>query len=130
MVKNDQIFTPHSIAKILTSFIDNRVSKTVLEPSCGNGVILSLLNPKHNIDAIDISKSLIDQNKKDYPKMNFKHEDFTKFKTPKKYDYIIGNPPYVRIQDMDKDTYRRIKQEYPEYITGISRIHNRNIQNT
>lgn len=123
MVKHDQVFTPPDIAKTLTSFINNRTPKTILEPSCGNGAILELLHKKHSIDAIDIDKELIDQNKKSYPKINFMNEDFTDFKTTKKYDYIIGNPPYIRIQDMNKDTYRKIKDEYPEYIKGNSNLY-------
>lgn len=40
------------------------------------------------------------------------NEDALEWRLPIKFDYIIGNPPYISYRHLDKNTRNRIKQEY------------------
>ena len=82
-----QVFTPSSIAEFMSSICENKGK--VLEPSCGNGVFLNYfentvaieLDPSHAPDGTLIM-------------------DFFSYPTTMKFDTIVGNPPYVRFQDI------------------------------
>lgn len=99
----------------MSSFIPNENLK-ILEPSCGEGAFLDILVNK-NIDANDINSFFIDKCKKKFPNITFYNEDFINFDKKKKYDIIIGNPPYIRIQNLEKKFIEQIKLEYP-ILTG------------
>jgi len=100
-------------------------SLDVLEPSVGGGMFLdsllgvnyyskssSFTSPKLQIDAIEIDAGVakLTANKiKDYrdPENNVKviNKDYLEYflKSNKKYDLIIGNPPYVRRRNMNSE---------------------------
>jgi len=75
---------------------------TILDIGTGTGCIsVSLAN--HNgfvLDALDISSSALElakQNaKKNKVNINFIEADILEYKSDKKYDLIVSNPPYVR----------------------------------
>lgn len=83
----------------------------IIEPSIGIGSFLPLLIKKYDsvpsviIDAIDIDQKALDvakslMRKIEIPKnfkINFICDDFLKFETKKKYDLLIGNPPFKKI---------------------------------
>ncbi|MDR0529326.1 MAG: class I SAM-dependent methyltransferase [Zoogloeaceae bacterium] len=86
-----QVFTPKAVVDVMLSL--RRRQGRVLEPSCGNGAFSNVLSgcvaleidsrhaPAHSLD-IDF----------------FAYPEFEKFET------IIGNPPYVRYQDITPST--------------------------
>ena len=72
----------------------------ILENSCGTGeFIYSILeiNENVNIDAFDIDASLVAIIKDKYPNVNVVCADWLLSGNYKKYDKIIGNPPYFEI---------------------------------
>jgi adenine-specific DNA-methyltransferase len=52
-----------------------------------------------------------------------RNEDFIKYDKNRKYDIIIGNPPYIRIQNLPEDTRKSMRNEYKEVITGNTDIY-------
>lgn len=88
-----QIPTPFNIVSDMISLIKN--SGRILEPSCGDGAFLNFL-PKETL-GIEIDKNVI-KNK------NVLNIDFFEFDIDEKFDTIIGNPPYVRYQDINFQT--------------------------
>ena len=84
----------------------NKIS--ILDIGTGTGCIsVSLAN--HNsfvVDALDISSSALDlakQNaKKNKVNINFIEADILEYKSDKKYDLIVSNPPYVRNLEKNK----------------------------
>ncbi|MCI7437079.1 MAG: N-6 DNA methylase, partial [Spirochaetia bacterium] len=105
-------YTPLSLAeKIAEYFKDDTSIKTVLEPSCGDGVFFdALINQKiitllQNLTGIEIEK---DETEKlsvklsAYPNIQIQNADFFDFyqqnADKKRYDLILGNPPYIRYQ--------------------------------
>lgn len=90
-----QVFTPESIVSEMLGLKKN--NGTVLEPSCGNGVFLNHLN---NATGIEIDPT--------YKGKNILNIDFFDYNIKEKFDTIIGNPPYVRFNDISKQTQSKL----------------------
>lgn len=91
-----QVFTPTSIVSEMLMLRKNE--GRILEPSCGNG---AFFNQIPNCVGIEI-----DPNHCPKSALNI---DFFDYPTSEKFDTIIGNPPYVRYQDIDETTKRKLK---------------------
>ena len=93
-IKNlGQIFTPAEVVAKMLALRQNKGS--ILEPSCGNGAFLKKLGKK--AVGLELDKNLIN----DPRVLNL---DFFQYSTHYKFDSIIGNPPYVRFQDINQYT--------------------------
>lgn len=90
-----QFFTPQSIVAEMLKLRKN--FGTVLEPSCGDGAFLRNLN-----NAVGIE---IDEKFKQDKVLNI---DFFDYSLNNKFDTIIGNPPYVRYQDILYSTKEKL----------------------
>lgn len=90
-----QVFTPQSIVAEMLLLRKNQ--GRILEPSCGNGAFFNEIP-----DCIGIE---IDS--RHCPK-NALNIDFFDYPTDEKFDTIIGNPPYVRYQDIEKSTKAKL----------------------
>lgn len=91
----------------------NFTSINILEPSVGSGNFIHLLIKKYgevkevNIDLIDLDKDVLEVLKVllhsiNIPKnikLNFINKDFIFFKPDKKYDIVVGNPPFKKIEN-------------------------------
>lgn len=102
------------LPKKLTQLVyDGRKNITILEPSCGNGVFINALKNSENssycdIEAIEINPeaaATLNERMKDATNVTVKNEDFFDFYRTegiqRKYDLIIGNPPYIRYQYLE-----------------------------
>jgi len=104
--KDGVVYTPAEIVKEMLSKI--KIGKEILEPSCGEGAFLNEIDCDSNIDGFDIDKEALLKIKN--KKVNIYCEDFLTHIFSKKYDTIIGNPPYIKIQDLDSK-YREFLQK-------------------
>ena len=95
-----QFFTPEGVVKKMLGLRQNK--GRVLEPSVGDGAFLSLL--EHEAVGIEIDDSLIDDKR-------VIGGDFFAYPVSNKFDTIIGNPPYVRYQDIGEQTKRLLPME-------------------
>lgn len=95
-----QYFTPEHVADFMTSLSKAPKSAKVLEPACGQGIFLKLLEKQgyEDIAGYEIDKTL--ESVTD-AKVIFK--SFVGEKISKKYDLIIGNPPYVRWKNLGQE---------------------------
>lgn len=88
-----QVFTPDAIVDFMLAGVWNYNGR-MLEPSCGDGAFLRLL-PKGavglEIDAAHCPRMAI-------------NIDFFAYPDTEKFDSIVGNPPYVRYQDIPSST--------------------------
>lgn len=105
-------YTPLQLAKKIILFSGAENAKSILEPSCGDGVFLDSLHQMGLIQAVDDITAIeidIDEAKKVRDKyrahknVHVLTEDFFEFyaqaiSAPKRYDLILGNPPYIRYQ--------------------------------
>lgn len=76
--KNDIIYTPAPVAKIMIAMCDLKEGDTVLDPSLGGGVFYNNLPAYVNKEWCEIEKDV----------------DF--FNCDKRFDCIVGNPPYSK----------------------------------
>ena len=114
---NSQYFTPlDEVEKMINDLQISKIKTVnILDPACGNGILIFKLIEKifshyfpENliIDVYDIDITLLNNVKKIMETINFTetklsiryiNEDFLKNHDDKKYDYIIMNPPYKKI---------------------------------
>lgn len=90
-----QVFTSEKIVKQMLNLRKN--NEKVLEPSCGNG---SFFNQIKNCVGIEIDKNIAPRNSLIM--------DFFDYSIENKFETIIGNPPYVRFQDINNNTKNKL----------------------
>ena len=97
-----QILTSPQIAAFMVKLSSKATGVNVLEPCAGEGVFYNTLveNNFSSVQAIEIDDSLIPTKFKNKIICN----DFLTYNFDKKFDLIIGNPPYVRWKHLTKET--------------------------
>jgi len=93
-----QVFTPPAVVDAMLALRQNK--GRVLEPSCGNGVFSKKIPGCVAIE--------LDRNHAPVGSLNI---DFFAFPDSEQFETIIGNPPYVRYQDIPAETKRLINSE-------------------
>jgi adenine-specific DNA-methyltransferase len=92
-----QYFTTNTTLKeVMYNFILNNPSE-ILEPSIGQGHLISFIKNKNNdikFDMYEIDNTI--QLLNDIQKENVIYKDFLKENITKTYNTIIGNPPYIK----------------------------------
>ncbi|BBM89591.1 DNA methyltransferase [Spirochaetota bacterium] len=96
-----QVFTPEVIVKKMLALRQRRGS--VLEPAAGKGIFLEQLGEATAI-GIEYDARLIPKRYK----AQIKVCDFFSYPRSRKFATIIGNPPYVRYQDIRPTTKHRL----------------------
>jgi len=105
-----QYFTPANIAQLMIDLISNGdEKKRILEPSAGKGIFLSLLASMgyHELKGVEIDPSIASQSP-----IPIEVGNFFDFPISKKYDVVIGNPPYIR--------WKNLSLEQRQYFTSTS----------
>lgn len=150
---NGVIFTPLNVAKLLVELANPTLEETIVEPSVGKGhiifVLLEHISEKYQLNAsqlwayfnqkitcLDINEEYLSDFKENIAKyflLKFGEVVPTDFVNiycqdslvadHKQYDIAIGNPPYIRIQNLDTDYKNWIKQNYQTTSVGNSDIY-------
>ena len=112
-MKKCDIFTNDPQSELMASFLNKKGS--LLEPSVGEGNLLKFINLDNynDIRIFDIESTYLDKIP-DHKNMKKYNEDFLKSKHGrKKYDNIILNPPYIKIQELEKEYVEFIRNQFP-----------------
>lgn len=103
-----QVFTPQHIVSDMLSLVRSVKSAQnprFLEPSCGNGAFWQNL-PSNKVGIEIDTNALKAFTNQDSKILNM---DFFSYPVSEKFDTIIGNPPYVRYQDILDSTKSLLK---------------------
>ena len=120
---NGIYFTPpsciHTNLQLLYPYMSSVTS--ILEPSCGSGEYINALHsiyPSLDIIGIEYNKTIYDSIVGHFSGKNITilNADYLQYKPLRKYDLIIGNPPYYV---MKKDA---VAKEYHKYFDGRPNI--------
>ncbi len=102
-------YTPLQLADAMVSLFASENIRSILEPSCGDGVFLDSLKQQNKIANLEKLTAIeIDSREAQKVRENFMNDmnvsvvcsDFFDFfdKQNEKFDLILGNPPYIRYQ--------------------------------
>ena len=94
-----QIFTPEPVVRAMLALRRNR--GRVLEPACGDGAFL-----RHLPEAVGIEFDV------GHCPPGALNQDFFAYPVCEQFDTIIGNPPYVRFQDIPAATRKLLHAEH------------------
>ncbi len=103
-------YTPNKLIEYMIGYINNRISPcSILEPSAGDGRFVEYLNKiSSNITLVEFDQQKIVELKKLYKNpIKCECSDFITYSLnkKKKYDLIIGNPPYISKKSIPKEQY-------------------------
>lgn len=112
-----EYYTPKNLAINMVKKIRDDISNSdILEPSVGDGIFLEPLmqyNPK-SIDCVELFQKKCDfiTNQYNSDKLNVICSDFIDYSLncKKKYDIIIGNPPYIKKSNINEDVMTKSKK--------------------
>lgn len=97
-----QVFTPAKVVAFMLDLCQNK--GRVLEPSAGDGAFFRLLKERQaDCVALEIDAKVAPS--------GVEVQDFFAYPLSEQFDTIIGNPPYVRFQDVAVDTKKRLKSD-------------------
>ena len=111
-------FTPKNIITDSIDFVLKHIDpQTILEPSCGSGEFVKELNNRlkeKDIDAIEFNETIYDRLQHvdwhDQNTITLYELNYLKYQSEKKYDLIIGNPPYFVMKK--KDVHKKYNNFY------------------
>ena len=116
-----QVMTPDNIVQYMINILhlnsEEIKEKTFIDNSCGDGVfireLLKIGVPAEHIYACDIDPEISANITTLIPQENFYLGSiFDKIDWFGKFDYVIGNPPYVRIHNIDLPVRSYLKTNY------------------
>lgn len=121
-----QVFTPESIVNKMLSLVRSTKrcqNPRFLEPSCGNGAFFKHL-PQNKV-GIELDRMLIESVNNTFNKHTqsiLLNIDFFNYDVSEKFDCIIGNPPYVRYQDI-LDSTKLLLSSYKNFFDLRSNLY-------
>ena len=121
--KNGSFYTPQSVIydclKNITEY--DKKSVRILEPSVGGGnFLIPIISKFYNtekvyLDIVDINESVLNDTLNELEKYNLDtnkviirsvNTDFIDFEFECEYDYVIGNPPFFKLDSKQKKKYK------------------------
>ena len=94
-----QYFTPEHVADFMIGLSSVSKNSKILEPACGEGVFLKLLEEKGYKDIVGYE---VDETLRKITKSKILFESFVTADIKEKYDLVIGNPPYIRWKNLNQ----------------------------
>ncbi|MCK4238791.1 MAG: N-6 DNA methylase, partial [Candidatus Lokiarchaeota archaeon] len=102
--------TPPEISQLMVTLINQPKNCHILDSGCGKGIFLKNLISFGftNIDGIEIDPGLCDYLRSSFKDIELYNDDFLIWKSPKKYNVIIGNPPYSHYNSLPKKIQKEV----------------------
>ena len=111
-------YTSNSISDFVSKWAINDASATILEPSFGDGIFIesalnrfkNLNNNSPSICGVELQKEPYMRAISNYPNVETHLIDYMEFETEKRFDAVIGNPPYVSLKKLKSDDRKKAFQ--------------------
>jgi len=118
-----QYFTSRTIADFMVKLISEAKKEgKILDPGTGKGVFLESLRKSgyKNVFAYEIDKEFFREVSEAYQEYHVIGANFLESSKDEKFEVIIGNPPYVHWNDIEKNTKERLTKGgfWKPYING------------
>lgn len=103
-------YTPGFLSEFIVNSVIRDTKCEVLEPSFGDGSFISALLkvgvPSECVTGVELDDAACNLVVKSgmLPSRSVVHSNFMDFSPEKKFDVVVGNPPYVRIRSLDIDS--------------------------
>lgn len=122
-------YTPLDLAVFLTKWVRNINPRTVLEPSCGDGVFFEAIDKVNGMKGISVLGLEINENEAKKAQIRARRTsanievqtgDFLKWSlnnirnSKLFYDAVVGNPPFIRYQYLPKEFQQRSEEIFDE----------------
>lgn len=115
------VFLLHIIEKIIQNGKNKGLTKTQIISVLENNIYGVEIDEKLFNKTIDNISQLLLKYDIDEIKLHLYNQDFLDFDPGMNFNLIIGNPPYIRVHDMDKPTREKIKKF--EFSTGTTDLY-------
>lgn len=104
-----QFFTPHEICRDMVKILAPSQSDMILDMCCGMGNFFNHLPNLYNVYGFDIDPKAVTVARYLYPEAEIRQCDIRQFRPDKRFDIIIGNPPFnLRFDgDLSQEYYMR-----------------------
>ncbi|MCK4282523.1 MAG: N-6 DNA methylase [Candidatus Lokiarchaeota archaeon] len=102
--------TPPDISKLMVKLISKPKNARILDTGCGKGVFLNslLMNGYKNLEGIELNKKIFESCKSSFKNVVIYNDDYLMWDTSKKYDVIIGNPPYSHYNSLPNEIQKEV----------------------
>lgn len=125
-------YTPITIAEFILRWgINGAKNLDILEPSCGDGVFLEVLQnaklPYNSVTAVELEKVEAKKAQKvNLPNSKVIVADFHDFyhETKERFDLIVGNPPYIRYQYFSVEQQIKAEKIFTKAFLKYSKLTN------
>lgn len=124
-------YTPKVLADWMVFYLSKHFTNPidVLEPSCGNGVFISSLNDSSikisNVDGVELDRNAILNIKHSkHLSINVFNQDFLYWEAQKKYNLVIGNPPYIVRKRLRVDQASKCKEIHKKHALSSHEVAN------
>ena len=118
-------YTPFDLAVFLTKWVRSIKPRTILEPSCGDGIFFEAIDKVHGMKGVSVLGFEINENEAKKAQIRAKNisahidiqiGDFLKWSLNNirnnklSYDAVVGNPPFIRYQYLPKEFQQRSEE--------------------
>lgn len=108
----DGAFLVEIVNRYIIDCLKQNFSKDKIIYGLENDIYGNEIDEKHKVNCIDNLNKVAQKYNIDCVKWNIVQNDFLKSSISEKFDFIIGNPPYITYSDLNKTTRSFIKKNF------------------
>lgn len=108
----DGAFLVEIVDRYIIDCLKQNFSKDRIIYGLENDIYGNEIDEKHKVNCIDNLNRVAQKYNIDCVKWNIVQNDFLKSSISEKFDFIIGNPPYITYSDLNKTTRSFIKKNF------------------
>ena len=112
----DGAFLVEIVDRYIIDCLKQNFSKDKIIYGLENDIYGNEIDEKHKVNCIDNLNRVAQKYNIDCVKWNIAQNDFLKSSIIEKFDFIIGNPPYITYSDLNKTTRSFIKKNFIKYL--------------